>query len=93
VAIRVTAQVCAPASFGGARHRHAASKPRIRISYIVEFQQIDSGVGRRQEGTGLGLALTKKIVELFGGVIAVESKPGEGSTFTVTLPAGMGGHA
>jgi protein-histidine pros-kinase len=60
---------------------------------FLEFQQLDSGVGRRHEGTGLGLALTKKIVDLFGGVIAVESKPGKGSTFTVTLPVGTGTQA
>ena len=60
---------------------------------FLEFQQLDSGVGRRHEGTGLGLALTKKIVDLFGGAIAVESKPGEGSTFIVTLPLDTRRHA
>ena len=53
---------------------------------FVEFQQLDSGVSRRHQGTGLGLALTKKIVELQKGTITVESEPGRGSTFTVTLP-------
>ena len=53
---------------------------------FVEFQQIDSGSTRRYEGTGLGLALTKKIVELQKGTVTVESKPGKGSTFTVILP-------
>jgi protein-histidine pros-kinase len=53
---------------------------------FVEFQQIESGSARRYEGTGLGLALTKKIVEFQNGSIAVESRPGEGSTFTVILP-------
>jgi PAS domain S-box-containing protein len=57
---------------------------------FVEFQQIESGSARRYEGTGLGLALTKKIVEFQNGSIAVESRPGEGSTFTVILPLDAG---
>jgi signal transduction histidine kinase len=50
------------------------------------FEQLDSGIARRFEGTGLGLALTKKIIEFQGGRIGVESEPGKGSTFTVVLP-------
>lgn len=53
---------------------------------FAEFEQIDSGVSRRYEGSGLGLALTKKIVELQGGTISVESEFGKGSKFTVKLP-------
>jgi PAS domain S-box-containing protein len=53
---------------------------------FVEFKQLDSGSARRYEGTGLGLTLTKKIVEFQNGSIKVESEPGKGSTFTVILP-------
>ena len=52
-----------------------------------EFQQLDAGPGREQEGTGLGLALTKRFAELHGGQISVESEPGKGSTFILRLPA------
>jgi len=51
-----------------------------------EFEQLESGSSRRFEGTGLGLALTKKLIELQGGTIAVESEVGRGSTFTVVMP-------
>lgn len=53
---------------------------------FVEFQQLDSGHGRQQEGTGLGLALTKRFAELHGGEVRVLSVPGKGSTFILRLP-------
>ncbi|HKT74109.1 MAG TPA: PAS domain S-box protein [Steroidobacteraceae bacterium] len=53
---------------------------------FVEFQQLDSGASRRYEGTGLGLALTKKIIEFQRGTIAVTSEVSRGTTFTVILP-------
>ena len=50
------------------------------------FSQIDSGLSRKFEGTGLGLAMVKLLAELHGGSVAVESAAGEGSCFTVWLP-------
>ena len=52
-----------------------------------KFQQLDSSLTRTHEGTGLGLALTKQLVELHNGRIEVNSTVGVGSTFTVWLPA------
>lgn len=50
------------------------------------FKQESEGLQRSHEGSGLGLAITKRLVDHLGGDITVESKKGEGSTFTVTFP-------
>ena len=62
------------------------------IGYLFEaFRQLDGGLARRFGGTGLGLALTKKIVELQGGSIEAQSELGKGSTFIVLLPRQLPG--
>ena len=53
---------------------------------FIPFVQLDSGTTRKHEGTGLGLALTKNIVELHGGEITLNSEKGKGSIFSVVLP-------
>jgi len=61
--------------------------PEDKIDLIwEEFRQVSEGMGRSFEGTGLGLTLSKRIIELMNGVITVESKVGVGSIFTVKFP-------
>ena len=60
--------------------------PEHHETIFEEFRQVGSDYARKREGTGLGLTLTKKFVEMHGGRIWVESEPGKGSTFTFTLP-------
>ena len=60
-------------------------QPRI----FEEFRQVGSDYEHKSEGTGLGLTLAKKFVELHGGRIWVESEVGKGSKFTFTLPTNV----
>jgi PAS domain S-box-containing protein len=57
------------------------------VKALQPFQQIDSSLARRYEGTGLGLTLTKSLVELHDGTLGIESLPGHGTTVTVTFPS------
>jgi hypothetical protein len=61
-------------------------KPEDTKRPFVEFQLLDSSTSKRYQGTGLGLALIKRIVEAQGGTVGVRSEPGEGSTFFARLP-------
>ena len=62
--------------------------PRRAVKRIFKrFYQADRTLSRRAEGCGLGLSIARFIVDAHGGTIRVESRPGQGSTFTVTLHA------
>jgi PAS domain S-box-containing protein len=60
--------------------------PEDQSRIFLEFEQAEGGAARPYGGTGLGLTISKRIVESMGGSIAVESAPGAGSTFSVTVP-------
>jgi PAS domain S-box-containing protein len=67
-------------------------KPEDLVRVFDGFEQIDSSYAKTQQGTGLGLALTKRLIELHGGRIWAESEgEGTGSVFTFTLPLTIGG--
>jgi signal transduction histidine kinase len=61
--------------------------PEYHQSIFQDFSQVQSPLQKRLRGTGLGLSLSKKLAELLGGSVALESEPGKGSTFSVTIPA------
>ena len=60
--------------------------PKDLGKLFIEFQQLDTGLNKRHQGTGLGLALTKRLVEAQGGTVGVTSELGTGSTFFAVLP-------
>jgi DNA-binding response OmpR family regulator len=63
--------------------------PAVRLPHIFDrFYQVDSSSTREYEGSGIGLALVKELVELHHGAVTVASEVGKGSTFTVRLPLG-----
>jgi signal transduction histidine kinase len=61
-------------------------KPEDIDRLFVEFQQLDAALTKKHSGTGLGLALTKRIVDTQGGSVGVRSIPGKGSVFHAVLP-------
>ncbi len=94
--IAVSATVIEQSSFSG-----VPSEQRVRISVsdtgigiakddllrlAQPFEQIESQLSKSQPGTGLGLALTKSLVELHDGVLTLDSQPGQGTTVSFTLP-------
>jgi signal transduction histidine kinase len=71
------------------------TRPQREIARIAErglqdFTQADSLTARRYGGTGLGLALSRKLARMMGGDVIVTSEPGKGSVFTLRLPGSAG---
>ena len=62
--------------------------PEQQAKLFQDFTQADSLTARRYGGTGLGLALSRKLARMMGGDVTVASEPGKGSVFTVRLPSG-----
>jgi signal transduction histidine kinase len=66
------------------------TKEDIKLLF-QDFHQLDGGLSKQVQGTGLGLALTKRLIEAQGGRVGVVSVPGKGSTFFASLPCSMDG--
>jgi signal transduction histidine kinase len=65
--------------------------PEFHQSIFEDFSQVQSALQKRLRGTGLGLSLSKKLAELLGGSVKLESEPGKGSVFSVTIPVQLEG--
>jgi signal transduction histidine kinase len=61
-----------------------------RAIIFEPFRQVDNTITRDNRGIGLGLSITKQLVDIMNGRIVLESEPGKGSTFTVVLPIKKG---
>jgi two-component system, cell cycle sensor histidine kinase PleC len=56
------------------------------VAALLPFQQLDSGLARKYQGTGLGLPIAERLARLHGGRLEIASRKGEGTEVTVTLP-------
>jgi signal transduction histidine kinase len=65
--------------------------PEFHESIFEDFSQVNSSLQRRLRGTGLGLSLSKRLAQLLGGHVGVQSEPGKGSVFSITIPVHLNG--
>jgi Amt family ammonium transporter len=82
----ISASEGAPGTIVEVRDTGIGIKPEDQQRLFEEFRQVDGSTSRGYEGVGLGLALSKRLVELQGGQIWVESAPGRGSIFRFLIP-------
>jgi signal transduction histidine kinase len=67
--------------------------PEFHGDIFQDFSQVTSQLQKRLRGTGLGLSLSKKLAELLGGSVGLQSEPGKGSVFSLTIPVQVQGAA
>src|SRR2546425_2310867 len=84
--VTISAMEAPPGTVVEVRDRGIGIKPEDQPRLFEEFRQVDGSTSRGYEGIGLGLALSKRLVELQGGQIWVESIPGRGSAFRFLIP-------
>jgi signal transduction histidine kinase len=84
--VRVTAERQGAELLIGVRDTGIGVPPEDAERIFESFQQGKSGISGKYQGTGLGLAICRQLVEMHGGRIWVKSPPGQGSTFTFTIP-------
>lgn len=84
--VRVTADIVNNSFHISVSDTGSGLQQKDREIIFKEFRQVDGSSTKKKGGTGLGLSIAKKIVEMHGGSIWVDSNPGEGATFTFTIP-------
>ena len=92
-AIAVTVEACDGAARVTVRDTGIGIAPEHLDTVFERFQRVEGARSRSNEGSGIGLALVRDLVELQGGTISVDSAPGQGSAFAITLPFAPAGTA
>jgi signal transduction histidine kinase len=85
--VKVSARVGPQGTDVEVRDTGIGIKPEDREHLFEEFRQLDGSTARLYEGVGIGLALSKRLIEMQGGQIWADSEPGKGSVFSFLIPA------